>query len=246
MLRSSLFSCISIPSVSQICRRQQWQALLVPKPVKSNGGVAVFCHESCALTEVRRISSESGQLIHAVLHGGQRDINVLCIYRHHSDADFAILHEAALIVSRLGSQDWILALDANANMSQGIAHDILENMGGTRCSVARHDRSVHPIDAIWSSGGLQASSASEIPGDGDHTIAQSSFPLAFQNVRRHSGVFRTPAKKWFPSKMFYILVVCGHRWWPPKVIGRKRCSTSTMLGPCGVLTLKIIWFRPAF
>ncbi|CAL1156170.1 unnamed protein product [Cladocopium goreaui] len=50
---------------------------------------------------VSRISSESGQLIHAVLHGGQRDINVLCIYRHHSDADFAILHEAALIVSVL-------------------------------------------------------------------------------------------------------------------------------------------------
>ena len=65
-------------------------------------------------------------------------------------------------------------------MSQGIAHDILENMGGTRCSVARHDRSVHPIDAIWSSGGLQASSASEIPGDGDHTIAQSLLPHAFQ------------------------------------------------------------------
>ena len=63
-------SHISIPSVSQICRRQQWQALIVPKPVKSNGGVAVFCHESCALTEVSRISSESGQLIHAVLHGG--------------------------------------------------------------------------------------------------------------------------------------------------------------------------------
>ena len=193
-------SHISTPSVSQICRRQQWQALIVPKPVKSNGGVAVFCHESCALTEVRRISSESGQLIHAVLHGGQRDINVLCIYRHHSDADFAILHEAALIVSRLGSQDWILALDANANMSQGIAHDILENMGGTRCSVARHDRSVHPIDAIWSSGGLQASCASEIPGDGDHTIAQSSFPLAFQKCKAPQWRFSHTRKKVVPQQ----------------------------------------------
>jgi len=36
------------------------------------------------------------------------------MYRNHSDADFAILHEAALIISRLVSQDWILALDANA------------------------------------------------------------------------------------------------------------------------------------
>lgn len=97
-----------------------------------------MCHESCSLTEVTRISSESGQLFHAVLHGGQRDINVLSIYRHRSDADFTILHEAALIVSRLGSQDWVLASDTNANMSQGIAHDILENMGDTRCAVARH------------------------------------------------------------------------------------------------------------
>ncbi|CAL1166685.1 unnamed protein product [Cladocopium goreaui] len=63
---------------------------------------------------VSRISSESGQLIHAVLHGGQRDINVLCIYRHHSDADFAILHEAALIVSRLG----VLLLDMTGVFTQ--------------------------------------------------------------------------------------------------------------------------------
>ena len=57
---------------------------------------------------------------------------------------------------------------------------------------------------------------------------RAPFPLHFKNVRRHSAFFRTPAKKWFPSKMFYILVVCGHRWRPPKVIGRKRCSTSTI------------------
>ncbi|CAL1162802.1 unnamed protein product [Cladocopium goreaui] len=63
---------------------------------------------------VSRISSEPGQLIHAVLHGGQRDINVLCIYRHHSDADFAILHEAALIVSRLG----VLLLDMTGVFTQ--------------------------------------------------------------------------------------------------------------------------------
>ena len=95
MLRSSLSSYRSItytsafPTASHTCSRQRWQALIVRKSVKSNGGVAILCRESCALNEVSRISSGSGQLIHSVLHGGQRDTNVLSMYRNHSDADFS-------------------------------------------------------------------------------------------------------------------------------------------------------------
>ena len=66
---------ISIPTASHTCSRQRWQALIVRKRVEFNGGVAILCRESCGPNEVSRISSGSGQLIHAVLHGGQRDIN---------------------------------------------------------------------------------------------------------------------------------------------------------------------------
>ena len=69
---------------------------------------------------------------------------------------------------------------ANAGMSQGSARDILKHMGGVQCAVARHNRSVHPIDAIWASGGLLTSHASEIEGDGDLSIAQCSFQMTFQ------------------------------------------------------------------
>ena len=174
----------SIPAVSHSCKRAQWQSLFIPKPSNSNGGVAILCHESFALTEVQRIHRDSGQLLHAVLHGGQRDIHVLSIYRHHTDEHFQIFREAELIIGSFGSQDWIVALDANADMSQGFAHDFFVGVGGVQCAVARHTRSVRPIDAIWASGGLQPMSHAELPGDGDHSIAQCSFAFEFQKCNR--------------------------------------------------------------
>ena len=177
-------SPISIPSVSHTCKREQWHSLFVPKPSSNKGGVAILCHDSFALTEVQRIRRESGQLLHAVLHGGQRDLHVMSIYRHHTDDSFQILREAETIINSFGSQDWILALDANADMSQGPAHDIFVGMGGVQCAVARHTRSVRPIDAIWASGGLQSMSHAELSGDGDHSIAQCVFAFQFQKCKR--------------------------------------------------------------
>ena len=177
-------SAISMPSVTNTCKREQWNSLFVPKPSSNNGGVAILCRDSFAMTEVQRIRRESGQLLHAVVHGGQRDIHVMCIYRHHTDDCFQMLREAETIINSFGSQDWILALDANADMTKGPAHDIFVGMGGVQCAVARHIRSVHPIDAIWASGGLPSMSHAELSGEGDHSIAQCVFPFQFQKCNR--------------------------------------------------------------
>ena len=56
----------------------------------------------------------------------------------------------------------------------------MANTSGAWCAVGRR---VYPIDAIWLPGGLEASGAAVNPGDGDHTVAQSSFPVAFQKCK---------------------------------------------------------------
>ena len=62
--------------------------------------------------------------------------------------------------------------------------------------------------------------------------------LRFKSARCHISDFRTLGKVWFPIKTFWIEVVCGHPWRPLGALGRKQLSTSTMLGPCCVQTLK--------
>ena len=68
--------------------------------------------------------------------------------------------------------------------------------GGRIAALARHIRSAHPIDAIWSSERLRVYDEIELPGAGDHSVASCSFQVGFHKgpeAWRFTSVRKHPA-----------------------------------------------------
>eukprot|EP00438_Fugacium_kawagutii_P000761 Skav229095 [mRNA] locus=scaffold92:205255:206065:- [translate_table: standard] len=94
--------------------------------------------------------------------------------------------------SSCGAQDWIVALDANADMSQGFAHGFFPRMGSVQCAVARHTRNVRPVGAIWACGRLQSKSPAELPGPVFVTFNFRSESPLWRSVRARKEVADPP------------------------------------------------------
>ena len=175
---------MNIPAASHMCARMGWQAAFVATDGDSSnrGGVAIICREPFAMVEVSKSSSSCGQTLHTILHGGQRSLNVICLYRHHSDTQFTVVHEVAVALNASKTEDWLVAMDGNENQEAGTCCDVMGGLSGVRCAVARHTKSQHPIDAIWASSSLPPVGPSqELEGDGDHTVAAAIIDLNFQH-----------------------------------------------------------------
>lgn len=176
-------SDISAPGVTNVCNRMGWQMLHVPAPTNSShrGGVAICCREPLGMVQLQAHSSSTGQFLVAEVHGCQRSFLVISYYRHASDLEMVGLTEISCLLGSDNTKEWILAMDANANQETGPCFDLVTQVGGICRAVARHQKSSYPIDAIWSSQDLLVSDAqSDLPGHGDHSMAQVTWNMAVQ------------------------------------------------------------------
>lgn len=174
---------LSHPSITAMCKRAGWQVLLVgPSPNSRNrGGVALCCKEPLGLVKLRSVSSPLGQTLFAMVYGAQRAFQVVVHYRHADDKDLQGLQEICQHLTASAADDWLVALDANANQTTGVVHDSFTSIGGTCCAFAQHKKSSYPIDGLWRSQNLTSLSArSNVMGDGDHSIAEACFSLQIQ------------------------------------------------------------------
>ena len=210
----------SLPSISHRCMQQGWQMMAIPthRGSKNRGGVAILCRQPLTMVEVSKSSSSNGQTLEVEVFGGQTNFRVFCHYRHADDQDMLTLHEIQQKVQVLQEGSWVLALDANANQSDGPCPDIFLSVGGVCRATAGHLRSSYPIDAIWTSHSLQpAHTQSNIAGDGDHTIAQVTLNIKaqkpqkqqfrFSRVRRRESILSV-----IPDVEWHELAISADEW----------------------------------
>eukprot|EP00435_Cladocopium_sp_Y103_P075840 s59_g66.t1 len=182
-MQETNLTALSHPSVANMCKRAGWQIILIsPSPNSRNrGGVALCCKSPLGLIKCRSTSSSFGQTLFAVVHGAQRAFQVIVHYRHADDKDLQGIQEICHHLTASEGEDWLVALDANANQTMGVVPDSFTSLGGTCCAFAQHTKSSYPIDGLWCSEGLTLLSAkSNLMGDGDHSIAEARFSLQIQ------------------------------------------------------------------
>ena len=174
LLQETNVSASATPSIMNQAQRHGWQMIHAAPTSRNRGGVAVLVKPPLAIVELDRQQTENGQFIMAECHGLQESVLLGSLYRHGSDDQFQIPTELCHILQVRHGNQWIVGMDGNNDMVNGVISQQMQAVGGHRHSVARHQSSTAPIDAIWSS--LPDSGVNlEIDGPGDHTIACSDF-----------------------------------------------------------------------
>ncbi|CAE7276503.1 unnamed protein product [Symbiodinium sp. CCMP2592] len=175
-------------------RRSGWEMYVARQTGKRRGGVAICVREPLGVSEVKSECAAQFQFLRATVHGAASPVTVICGYRV-PDEDTGFLEALNTLVQGASCHDWIVCLDGNQNQLEGPIHDLLSTERASIAAVARHNRSVHPIDAIWVCERLQVSCSSELPGLGDHSIASCTLQVSFQNGPRAWRMAKTRAYK---------------------------------------------------
>ncbi|CAE7276521.1 unnamed protein product [Symbiodinium sp. CCMP2592] len=175
-------------------RRSGWEMYVARQTGKRRGGVAICVREPLGVSEVKSECAAQFQFLRATVHGAASPVTVICGYRV-PDEDTGFLEALNTLVQGASCHDWIVCLDGNQNQLEGPIHDLLSTERASIAAVARHNRSVHPIDAIWVCERLQVSCSSELPGLGDHSIASCTLQVSFQKGPRAWRMAKTRAYK---------------------------------------------------
>ena len=146
------------------------------------GGKGIAVRKPLALQVLHNECTEHGQSMMAEVHGSARSIRVAAAYRPPS-ADFSILEGLLLHLENGPCRPWILGMDGNTNMLEGRWPDAMTWVHGVLQAVARHDRSSHPIDAIWTENTIRAAGPPQehASSGGDHSIAECSLDLSMKS-----------------------------------------------------------------
>ena len=182
-LQETNISQAAFPSAQHSALRAGWYMLHTPPgDSKKLGGVGILLREPWTAKRLFEFQDKTGQLLVLEATDGNRTIHVGSAYRSPG-SDWAFIHKFTEYVAAHPSTDWILGMDTNSNVLDGPISQLISSQGGGLRAAAKHDRSQHYIDGVWSSAGLQAvASYDDVPGPSDHSVAH-----AVLNIKPHKG-----------------------------------------------------------
>lgn len=154
----------AVPSVINACVRKGWHMIQVSPPANTSnrGGVSICCRESLGLVPLEQWSSSLGQFVLVEVHGANRPFKLFCYYRHADDVDLQGLSRITQILSTDTDHSWVVAMDANMNQMDGVCFNTMTEIGGSCRAHAGHNSSRFPIDGIWSSHDMLATTLQSI------------------------------------------------------------------------------------
>lgn len=136
LLQEANVSASATPSIMNQAQRHGWQMIHAAPTSRNRGGVAVLVKPPLAIVELDRQQTENGQFIMAECHGLQESVLLGSLYRHGSDDQFQIPTELCHILQVRHGNQWIVGMDGNNDMVNGVISQQMQAVGGHRHSVA--------------------------------------------------------------------------------------------------------------